>query len=422
MFGTGDANFSYFSFCDLVLKVEYEPVQLFELCPPQMRRQPKTYVIDRLKEEDMEILREKITKYYDSILERVKGFTYDIVPSSKQQAAREALVEMGRRASSEKKLMIQLLQQTHISSSHLDSLSLNSVFKQLVQKVTLWDEEFTLFVRNYLQTESSRAAAQLKRIFVDREVSGPIDVKGAAPIALDIPTDGRTQANWLSGLDSSKLPVLGSSPDSASGFEISFEIPASLLIRKLSMQLMTGESNLPEVGESPKIAVTLELDMTKITPFLLSTDNSVLVPSPTTETASIAEQENVNYDIFEEPEGVMYPRDEFFIKQAKRKSKLAMENLKTNDLPKSQSLKSFISTPNFKSPKFKEEEPRKNLLDEEETTEGLNKFTGVAAMEAEPGEEDFDSTPQQERTSIMQTISNLWTGNFANFLPLVYPS
>jgi hypothetical protein len=58
--------------------------------------------------------------------------------------------------------------------------------------------------------------------------------------------------------------------------------------------------------------------------------------------------------------------------------------------------------------------------DEDETNIGTNIFTGVAA-ESENMHFESLRTPG-ERTSIMQTISNLWNGNPANFLSLVYPS
>ena len=72
--------------------------------------------------------------------------------------------------------------------------------------------------------------------------------------------------------------------------------------------------------------------------------------------------------------------------------------------------------------------PSKHWLfsSDEEYISELNIITGVTA-ENEPYLDGTDSLNTAsnllggERTSIMKTITNLWTGNPANFLPLEYP-
>lgn len=91
-------------------------------------------------------------------------------------------------------------------------------------------------------------------------------------------------------------------------------------------------------------------------------------------------------------------------------------------IPNSRVLKTFISTPNLAN-KIDSGATQKNLSDEDDSHEGLNPFTGVVP-ESHDHESSFPTTPPLlgERTSIMQTISNIWNGNPANFLPLIYPS
>lgn len=422
----------HFAFSNLDLKIEYEPVQLYEICTPPMRQRQKTYVIDKMKEEDMEILRGKINSFYDSILQRVIVFTYDIIPVSRQQIARDTFQELGKRAASEKKLMIQLLQQTHISSSPLDSISLNSVYKQLVEKVALWDAEFADFVRLNLQQDTRDIGrAALKRIFVP-DANGNIQPDPKSSLPPLIP-DGlaETRSQAITVLDKQKIPVLGSSPSSLLAHADVSEMKTSeRLMPSREMSTMLEDTllkksnlNLPEIGNTPTMPA-IDIDY-KMTPFLLTTDDAARFPSPSHdhELMSLPDPENYGFDeLFEEnTEGIMYPRQIF---NTQTKSRLENHTISRNSSSKAtekslltHSNKSFTSI-TASAGKYEEEEFR-NL--EEEDLEGVNTFTGVTG-EAADGD-PFGPAPQSgERTSLMQTISNLWTGNIANFAPLAYPS
>ncbi|KAH6569672.1 hypothetical protein BASA60_008142 [Batrachochytrium salamandrivorans] len=211
-------HISYFSLHNLTLRFQMESICLFEVSVPPMRRLPKTEYRVKLRQQDLEALRHQIELYYDSILHRIKLFTIDIVPVTKQQSCKETMIELGKRASSERKLLLQLLQQTFITSATDDHLALNAVFFLLLAKVASWDSEFTLFVRTFLQPEQGdvrRMAGQIKRIFADREtiladfrlavptVNAPSQVAPQFDLDLDL---GAIPANSL------KLPVLCSSP------------------------------------------------------------------------------------------------------------------------------------------------------------------------------------------------------------------
>jgi hypothetical protein len=353
-----------------------------------------------MKEEDMEILRGQINSFYDSILKRVMGFTYDSIVASRQQIARESFQEFGKRAASEKKLMLQLLQQTHISSAPMDSLSLNSVFKQLVEKVALWDADFSEFVRLNLQHDSrDLGRAALKRIFVlEKDQSISESTKGNfAPIFTNTLPE-----TPLMHLDKTKLPSLGTSPTSGS-FDLKNCFSEFGLERQLSMVWGFKSGNnasfsLPEIGASP-ILRAIPIAATKITPFLLTTHDSAVVALP---------DADIPFEDYLE-EGIMYPRQIF-----NRRSTRSSRSHQTSKIITSKTVAGIAAN------KYEEVEPRPILSDNEDQ-EGLNRFTGVAA-ESSDGDRFGPSPLPGERASIMQTISNLWTGNVANFLPLIYPS
>jgi 1-phosphatidylinositol-3-phosphate 5-kinase len=71
--------------------------------------------------------------------------------------------------------------------------------------------------------------------------------------------------------------------------------------------------------------------------------------------------------------------------------------------------------------------PKKSVIStEDEEPSDWNTITGVSVEAEEALEEEIENSDSAlfagERTSIMKTITNLWTGNPANFLPLEYPS
>ncbi|KAI8907211.1 hypothetical protein EDD86DRAFT_192392 [Gorgonomyces haynaldii] len=305
------SHIRFFSLSNLTVRIELEKIQMFELCVPPMKRQPKPELLQIQRQEDMNMIREQIVQFYDSVVGRIQSFVYEILPTAKQQQAREDFGEMAKRAGSEKKLMLQLLQQTFISSQATDLLSLNTAYKALLEKVSLWEAEFAEFVRKNLQSESRdirKTAAQLTRIFREEPKQ-------------------QTPKEDLS-LEKSEFPHIGQSPS-----VLKDEEPAvDAIQRRLSVQLMeTEDFRYPTVNESPSLA------------------------SP-----AVSQQ----YEDF------MYPRE--------------FEN--------------------------------KDHSDDEG---GINAITGVTAGQMQP---QVETPSAGERTSLMQTISNLWTGNTANFQPLVYPT
>lgn len=71
---------------------------------------------------------------------------------------------------------------------------------------------------------------------------------------------------------------------------------------------------------------------------------------------------------------------------------------------------------------FSSSYPKKHLLGiDDEWPSHFNVISGVAVEAIPETEVNLNQFIAGERTSIMKTITNLWTGNPANFLPLEYP-
>ncbi|CAI2183573.1 5834_t:CDS:2, partial [Funneliformis geosporum] len=154
----------YFGLNNLAVKFEYEPIELLEVHVPPMQLYTKPEIHIKLKNQDLDTIRHKITNYWDSVSDRIKSFNYDIVQSDKVEGCKQELLEMSRRVVTEKKYMLQKLQQTYVNSTPEDTLELNNVMYVLQEKVLVWDKDFNDIARQYFPRLTAR---QLKRFFVD---------------------------------------------------------------------------------------------------------------------------------------------------------------------------------------------------------------------------------------------------------------
>ncbi|OAJ42226.1 hypothetical protein BDEG_25711 [Batrachochytrium dendrobatidis JEL423] len=541
-------HITYFSLHNLTVRFEMESIILFEVSVPPMRRLAKTEHSIKLRQQDLEALRHQIESYYDSILQRIKLFTIDIVPITKQQACKESILELGKRATSEQKLLLQLLQQTSITSAADDHLALNAVFFMLLSKVTAWDSEFTMFVRTFLQPEQGdvrRMAGQIKRIFVDRdallgEFRIVIPTGIAAPAIPSTNASNHIAPQFDLDLDmgnmpalSWKLPVLCSSPmpkmvevleadrmdedcisvhdDSsvALGMNTTASIPASLSVQlsqlgqsRMAPPLPIYASQAASVqGESSFVFIDRRLSFAwmKTTLFLLDNPNAhinapVLGSSPSDhapDEMAVAKTDTITTspNMFDDPEDYTVSdtaagkpvrwihnsnnnssspepdilhrtisatsvtsrgshastnfmagaisNAEIVVKSIGGGSRIGSE--REDDVPLHEQIDDGVMFPRHLSLKPRSrvtqlagvdtELPIRSkrlskgqvLADEDEPLAGVNMITGVAA-EVEPIISMPQFGPANERASILKSITNIWNGNPANFLPIAYPS
>nr|KAJ3421474.1 1-phosphatidylinositol-3-phosphate 5-kinase [Polyrhizophydium stewartii] len=378
-------HISYFSMRNLTIRFEMEPIQLFEVSFPPMRRVPKPEIISKLRQQDFETLRHQIEAYYDSLLMRINMFTIDIVPAQKHAACKEALLELGRRAASERKFLLQRLQQTFITCQPCDGMALNAVLVALHAKVTAWDSEFSSFVRAFLQPEQGevrRMAVQIKRIFADRDLLS--EFKLGVPVAtqpfqdsphFDLDMDAAASGT-ASVMRAVHLPVLSTSP------------------RKTAPIMNSADPSLPLVA-------------------------SVKPESELDETTSQDQAED----------GVLYPRHPSLRTPRSRIAQLAQGSASGSALASaSGSGLLAVAADSEHLLRNRRASLGQALADDDEAAPGINLITGVAAetdsvlpsLPAMPAV--FGSLgPAGERGSIMKTITNLWNGNPANFLPIAYP-
>ncbi|KAG0206046.1 1-phosphatidylinositol-3-phosphate 5-kinase [Mortierella sp. GBA30] len=256
----------YFGLDTQRVKIERIPIRLFDINFPPMLVRCKPEYSARTKNQDLDQVRSLITRYWDSVMERIQNCIFDVVQPSKIETAKQELLEMSRNVVVEKKWILQLLQQTYLNSAPTDTLALNMVRIKLYEKAVMWDKTFGDFAREYFNPDRDfrrSTTSQLRRLFDDKEFPVASDRAHHAGLMNDLPmtldtSDDIDSYEDFGDLAASDLPYLGSSPtlkvakpkieeadvaalesaiDTASS-QIAFPFMEPKVTRRLSMNLM----------------------------------------------------------------------------------------------------------------------------------------------------------------------------------------
>ncbi|KAI7881566.1 hypothetical protein K492DRAFT_161464 [Lichtheimia hyalospora FSU 10163] len=189
----------YFGYKDFAVQFHYERIDLLEVAPPPMKLSTLSQVQIDLKENEFKTLRSKISRFYQSIIERNKAFPFDLVDPRKLEACKAELQEISHRADSEKKQVLQILQKLYARTDPTDALTINWVRRILFEQITHWDIEYADFVRHYLQPERELrkiTASHLRKVF-----------------PADMPEGARGGERTKRATEMTDLPLLGTELD-----------------------------------------------------------------------------------------------------------------------------------------------------------------------------------------------------------------
>ncbi|KAL1914822.1 uncharacterized protein VTP21DRAFT_7914 [Calcarisporiella thermophila] len=252
----------YFGFENMAVRFQYDEIEMLEVAVPPMKLNFKQITKVRLKEAEADELRNAISRYWDSVEERVKRFPYEVVVSLRMEECKRELSDISRRVLSEKKYMLQLLQQTLANSSATDALALNHVRRKLKEKVAQWDADFAGLVRRFcvpereLRRALALAGGKLKRTFSDREyglsVVVPLSSLGAGQDA-DLPLVGLEVEPHGVVEEEMEVPVLGNSPTLGGSVLDSIEVTKRASPEPLELEPVPDNAVLTPVSSSSSI-------------------------------------------------------------------------------------------------------------------------------------------------------------------------
>ncbi|GAA5812251.1 hypothetical protein MFLAVUS_005701 [Mucor flavus] len=188
----------YFGYMNLAVRFQYDSIDLLEVTVPPMKLFILSKVQMDIKDAELALLRSKINKFYQSIIERNKVFPFDLVDPHKLDSCKTELQDMSTVAQGEKKDILQHVQNVYAHSDPYDTLTISGVRKHLFQIVSHWDAMYSDFVQYYLQPERELkkiTANHLRKMF-------PTDISESAISNMD---DERTKR----ATEATDLPLLG---------------------------------------------------------------------------------------------------------------------------------------------------------------------------------------------------------------------
>ncbi|KAL5465581.1 hypothetical protein PMIN06_000482 [Paraphaeosphaeria minitans] len=164
----------YFGFNNAALRVQYDPVSLYEVTVP---RPTVTWKVDsdlQLKNEQFLKIEERLDKFMVSVRARIKGIHVESVIPEKVELCRTEVDRLMKRANDEHEWLKAKLQNKYLNSKYYEIIPLNRAIRAIQEKAIAWDETFTEFEQQYFPSEKDirrLATLQLKKLFLERDES-----------------------------------------------------------------------------------------------------------------------------------------------------------------------------------------------------------------------------------------------------------
>lgn len=142
-----------FRYQNLSVNFTHAMVQVVEVNPPPLHLRFSLKQQMQLKDASLDSTRSKIARFFDSIIERNKAFSYDIVQPNMVDLCKEYLQELSQEALKNKKNLLQKLQMEYATSAPTDTLQLNNVLADLQNHAVAWDLKYIDFARRFVRPE-----------------------------------------------------------------------------------------------------------------------------------------------------------------------------------------------------------------------------------------------------------------------------
>ncbi|KAF2141076.1 uncharacterized protein K452DRAFT_251986 [Aplosporella prunicola CBS 121167] len=164
----------YFGFNDIALRIQYDPIDLYDVIVP---RPTITWKVDRdlrLKNEQFLKIEERLDRFMASVKARIKSIRAESVVPEKVEACSIEVEKLMKRANDEHEWLRWKLQDKYLSSRYYEIIPLNRAVRAIHEKALAWDDTFVKFERAFFPSEKDiqrLAVLQLKKIFLDRDES-----------------------------------------------------------------------------------------------------------------------------------------------------------------------------------------------------------------------------------------------------------
>lgn len=157
-----------FGFQDLVVRVQYDPVEIYDIVVPKPVITWKVEADLTVKNEQYLHFHSRLTAFIESIKKRLSSINVDTLDEKQMMEAQDALDNLRVRVDEDHQELLEKLQAKYGTSRYYEMIPLNRALRFMDEKALAWDEAFNNFERDYFPSETDirkLAAAQLKEMF-----------------------------------------------------------------------------------------------------------------------------------------------------------------------------------------------------------------------------------------------------------------
>lgn len=162
----------YFGFEDLVVRVQYDPVEIYDVIVPRSTITWKVEADLKVKNGQFSAFVTRLKNFTDSIEKRLDSIHVDTLDEKKAIEANDLLDELRTRAQDEHEELLQKLQEKYAVSHYYEVIPLNRALRFMDEKALEWDDIFEAFERDYFPSETDirkLATLQLKNMFLESQ-------------------------------------------------------------------------------------------------------------------------------------------------------------------------------------------------------------------------------------------------------------
>ena len=164
----------YFGFNNMAVRIQYDPVQLYEVVVPRPTIAWKVASDLNLKNELFLKIEAALDKFMITVKARIKSINVESVAPELLEACKAEIERMFKRAVEDHDLLTVKLREKYLQSKYYEIIPLNRAVRFIQEKTFAWDDAFADFERNYFPSEKDirrLATLQLKKLFLDRDES-----------------------------------------------------------------------------------------------------------------------------------------------------------------------------------------------------------------------------------------------------------
>lgn len=173
----------YFAFNGLAVRVQYDPVELYDVIVP---RTTITWDVNEglvMKNQLFTQFETRLSAFMASVKARLESINLSTVTPEKSADATAAVEKLMQRANSDHEELLDKLQAKYMASQFYEIVPMNRALRMMDEKAIAWDDAFAEFERNYFPSENDirrLATLQLKKLFLDRNEVADHQVQDAS--------------------------------------------------------------------------------------------------------------------------------------------------------------------------------------------------------------------------------------------------